>query len=110
MIGGSVIGAAGWVSISQLRKCICILDNCEGDAEARSFADLNPVEITDEIALYVHSGIFTLLGLLGMLGFVGSLAKNRGCVVAFSIGIACHLGACLSSFWRRCILNDALGW
>jgi len=56
-----------------------------------------PVEITDQIALYIHSGIFTLLGLLGMFGFVGSLVKSRAMVVAFSVGLAVHLGLSIGS-------------
>lgn len=55
------------------------------------------VDIVDQIAMYIHSSIFTLLGFLGMLGFVGALARSRGAVVSFSIGIAIHLGLSIAS-------------
>lgn len=77
MVGGSVVAAVGWMSVAQFKN--------------------HQVEIVDQIAMYIHSSIFTILGFLGMLGFVGALARSRGAVVAFSIGIAIHLGLSIAS-------------
>jgi len=77
MVGGSIVAAIGWISVSQLQQ--------------------NPVAITDEIALYIHSSIFSLLGLLGMVGFVGSLIRSQGAVYGFSVGLAIHLGLSIGS-------------
>lgn len=77
MGGGSIVATVGWMSVSKLKD--------------------HPVEITDEIALYIHSSIFTLLGLLGVFGFVGSLVKSRAMVIAFSVGLAIHLGLSIGS-------------
>lgn len=77
MVGGSIIAAVGWLSVAALKQ--------------------RPVELTDEIALYIHSGIFTLLGVLGMFGFVGSLVKSRSMVFAFSVGLTVHLGLSIGS-------------
>lgn len=77
MAGGSIVATVGWMSVSQLKQ--------------------HPVDITDEIALYIHSSIFTLLGVLGVFGFVGSLVKSRAMVIAFSVGLAIHLGLSIGS-------------
>lgn len=77
MVGGSIVAAVGWISVSQLK--------------------LHPVDIVDEIALYIHSSIFTLLAVLGVFGFVGSLARSRTMVASFSAGIAIHLGLSIGS-------------
>ncbi|KAJ2930555.1 hypothetical protein H1R20_g6547, partial [Candolleomyces eurysporus] len=77
MVGGSVVAAVGWMSVAQFK--------------------VHQVEIVDQIAMYIHSTIFTLLGFLGMLGFVGALARSRGAVISFSIGIAIHLGLSIAS-------------
>jgi hypothetical protein len=77
MAGGSIVATVGWMSVSQLKQ--------------------HPVEITDEIALYIHSSIFTLLGVLGVFGFVGSLVRSRMMVVSFSVGLAIHLGLSIGS-------------
>lgn len=77
MVGGSIVAAVGWISVSQLKNY--------------------PVDIVDEIALYIHSSIFTLLGVLGTFGFVGSLVRSRSMVIAFSVGIAIHLGLSIGS-------------
>jgi uncharacterized protein involved in cysteine biosynthesis len=77
MVGGSVVAAVGWMSVAQFKN--------------------HQVEIVDQIAMYIHSSIFTILGFLGMLGFVGALARSRGAVVSFSIGIAIHLGLSIAS-------------
>jgi len=77
MTGGSIVATVGWMAVSQIKQ--------------------HPVEITDEIALFIHSSIFTLLGLLGVFGFVGSLVKSRAMVIAFSVGLAIHLGLSIGS-------------
>lgn len=77
MVGGSVVAAVGWMSVAQFKN--------------------HQVEIVDQIAMYIHSSIFTILGFLGMIGFVGALARSRGAVVSFSIGIAIHLGLSIAS-------------
>jgi len=77
MLAGSVIGVIGWMQVAGFRQ--------------------HPVEVTDEIAAYIHASIFSLLGLLSIFGFVGSLAKQRGLVIAYSIGLAIHLGLSIAS-------------
>jgi len=71
MLGGSFIAAIGWIQVSQLSQ--------------------HPLERNDEIALYVHCGVFTFLGVLGALGFIGSLVKSKGLVMTFGVGVAIHL-------------------
>lgn len=76
-LAGSIIGAIGWLQVVGFQK--------------------HPVEITDEIAAYIHASIFSLLGLISIFGFVGSLVRNRGLVIAYSVGIAIHLGFSIAS-------------
>ncbi|TFK24088.1 hypothetical protein FA15DRAFT_704850 [Coprinopsis marcescibilis] len=77
MTAGSILGAIGWMQVVQFRT--------------------HPVELGDEIAAYVHASIFSLLGLLSIFGFVGSLVRLRGLVIAYSVGIAIHLGLSIAS-------------
>jgi len=76
-LAGSIIAAIAWMQVVQNRK--------------------HPVEMTDEIAAYVHASIFTLLGLISLFGFVGSLVRHRGLVITFSVGMAIHLGLSIAS-------------
>jgi hypothetical protein len=77
MTAGSIIGAIGWMQVVQFRT--------------------HPVDLGDEIAAYVHASIFSLLGLLSIFGFVGSLIRQRGLVIAYSVGIAIHLGLSIAA-------------
>jgi hypothetical protein len=77
MVGGSFVAAFGWIQVSQLR--------------------IHPMEKADEIALWIHSGMFTILGALAVLGFVGALIKNRAMVSSFAIALAIHLGFSIAS-------------
>jgi len=72
IMAGGFMGVIGWMQVSTLSA--------------------HPMETSDEIALFMHSSIFTLLALLALLGFAGSLIKQRSLVLAFSVGIAIHLG------------------
>jgi len=72
MVGGSFVAAVGWVQISQLAK--------------------HPREKSDEIALWIQTSMFTLLGILAVFGFIGALVKNRGMISSFAIALAIHLG------------------
>ena len=99
MVGGSIVAAVGWISVSQLSTytsshCLFIRPPELG---LRSPIENYPVDIVDEIALYIHSSIFTLLAVLGTFGFVGSLVRSRAMVTAFSAGIAIHLGLSIGS-------------
>ncbi|KAG6298306.1 hypothetical protein E4U44_001111 [Claviceps purpurea] len=76
-LAGSIIAAIAWMQVVQNRK--------------------HPVEMTDEIAAYIHASIFSLLGLISLFGFVGSLVRHRGLVIAFSVGMAIHLGLSIAS-------------
>jgi hypothetical protein len=76
-LAGSIIGVVGWMQVLQNRQI--------------------QVDLGDEIAGYVHASIFTLLGLISIMGFVGSLARVRGMVIAYSVGIVLHLGFSLAS-------------
>jgi len=77
MVGGSFVAAAGWIKISQF--------------------DRNPVDKDDKIALWIHSGMFTILALLAVFGFIGAMVKNRGMISGFAIALAIHLGFSVAS-------------
>jgi len=72
MLGGSFVAAIGWIRVSQLGQ--------------------NPLTKGAEIALWIHSIMFSILGLLALLGFIGCLAKSRGMVSSFATALAIHLG------------------
>jgi len=71
------VAAMGWIQVSQFGK--------------------HPVEKSEEIAMWIHSSMFSLLGLLAVLGFVGCLIKSRGMVSSFAIALAIHLGFSVAS-------------
>jgi len=77
MVGGSFVAAIGWIQVTQLAS--------------------HPLEKSDEIALYVQSSMFSILGLLAVLGFVGTLVRSRGMVSSFAVGLAIHLGFSVAS-------------
>jgi hypothetical protein len=77
MVGGSFVAAIGWIQVAQFGT--------------------HPREQWEEIALWIHSSMFSLLGLLAILGFLGCLIKSRGMVSSFAIGLAIHLGFSLAS-------------
>jgi len=77
MVGGSFVAAIGWIQVSQLGT--------------------HPMEKADEIALWIQSIMFTILGALAVLGFVGALIKNRAMVSGFAIALSIHLGFSLAS-------------
>lgn len=72
IMAGGFMGVIGWLQVAELKQ--------------------HPMALNDEVALFMHSSIFTLLGLLAVLGFAGSLLKQRSLVTAFSVGLAIHLG------------------
>jgi len=57
----------------------------------------HPVEKAEEIAIWIHSVMFSLLGLLAVLGFIGCLIKSRGMVSSFAFALAIHLGFSVAS-------------
>jgi len=67
IIGGAIICAAGWVQVDGLRT--------------------HGATTSDKVALWLHSGIFTLLTLLSIFGFIGCLTKSRNAVNAYSWGL-----------------------
>jgi hypothetical protein len=77
MVGGSFVAAMGWIQVAQFSQ--------------------RPVEKSEEIALWIHSSMFSLLGLLAVLGFIGCLIKSRGMVSSFAIALAIHLGFSVAS-------------
>jgi len=77
MVGGSFVAAIGWIQVSQLSK--------------------NPMDKADEIALWIQSSIFTILGALAVLGFLGALIKNRSMIASFAMALAIHLGFSIAS-------------
>ncbi|KIM43630.1 hypothetical protein M413DRAFT_385314 [Hebeloma cylindrosporum] len=77
MVGGSFVAAIGWIEVSQL--------------------SIHPMEKADEVALWIHSGMFTILGALAVLGFIGALIKNRAMVSTFAVALAVHLGFSVAS-------------
>lgn len=72
IMAGGFMGVIGWMQVADLRE--------------------HPMETSDEVALFMHSSIFTLLAFLAIFGFAGSLLKHRSMVLAFSVGLAIHLG------------------
>lgn len=77
MVGGSFVAAMGWIQVSQLKQ--------------------NPLDRSEEIALWIHSSMFTLLALLSVFGFIGAIIKNRRMVSGFAIALAIHLGFSIAS-------------
>jgi hypothetical protein len=77
MLAGSIIAAVAWMQVSQQSG--------------------KSVEVTDQVAAYVHATIFSLLGVLSVFGFVGSLTRVRGLVISYSVGLAIHLGLSIAS-------------
>jgi len=77
MVGGSFVAAIGWIQVSQLKQ--------------------NPLDRSEEIALWIHSSMFTLLALLSVFGFIGAIIKNRGMISSFAVALAIHLGFSIAS-------------
>jgi hypothetical protein len=77
MLAGSIIAAMAWMQVAQQNG--------------------KRVEVTDQVAAYVHAAIFSMLGVLSVFGFVGSLTRVRGLVIAYSVGLALHLGLSIAS-------------
>jgi len=71
VILSTLICAAGWVQVAQIRY--------------------HKPSTSDAIALWLHSGVFTLLAILSLFGFIGSLAKSRNAVAAYSWGLLIFL-------------------
>jgi len=77
MLAGSIIAAIAWIQVAQQNG--------------------KRVEVTDQVAAYVHAAIFSMLGVLSVFGFVGSLTRVRGLIVSYSVGLALHLGLSIAS-------------
>jgi hypothetical protein len=77
MAVGAFVAAVGWIRISQLSQ--------------------HPLTRSDRIALWIHTIMFSILGLLAVLGFIGCLAKSRRMVAGFAIALAIHLGFSVAS-------------
>jgi len=77
IVGGSFVAAIGWMRVSQLNS----IDMDKGD----------------KIALYIHSGMFSILVILGVFGFFGAIVKNRSFISSFAIALAIHLGFSVAS-------------
>jgi len=77
VVGGTLICALGWVQVAQLWK--------------------HPLPTSDTIAIWLHSGIFTLLAILSLFGFIGCLTKSRNSVNAYSWGLLLFLGMSICS-------------
>ncbi|KAF7303749.1 hypothetical protein MIND_00604500 [Mycena indigotica] len=52
----------------------------------------NPLPKNDEISLYIHAVMFSVLCIVGAFGFFGALTKQRGLVSVFGTMLALHLG------------------
>jgi len=77
MLAGALIAAIAWMQVAQQHG--------------------KRVEVTDQVAAYVHASIFSMLGVLSVFGFVGSLTRVRGLVIAYAVGLALHLGLSIAS-------------
>jgi hypothetical protein len=78
MLAGSVVGVMGWMQVAK-------------------FQTTPAIEVTDEISAYIYASMFTLLGVLSIFGFAGSLVRARTLVIAYSVGLAIHLGLNIAS-------------
>jgi hypothetical protein len=77
MLGGSFVAATGWIQVSQPNSI--------------------PMDKSEKIALYIHSGMFSILALLAVFGFFGAIVKNRSMISGFAIALAIHLGFSVAS-------------
>jgi len=71
VILSTLIAAAGWVQVAQIKT--------------------HHPSTSDAVALWLHSGLFTLLALLSLFGFIGSIARSRNSVAAYSWGLLVFL-------------------
>jgi hypothetical protein len=70
MVGGTLLAVVGWMATVRLQG-------------------LQPK--SNEIALYIHSVIYTLLGVLSLFGFIGAIVRNRTMVSIFFMALVGHL-------------------
>jgi len=68
---GGLVAVVGWIDVKNLRD--------------------NPLPKGDEISLYIHAAMFSILCLVGAFGFIGAIGKQRGLVSIFGTMLALHL-------------------
>lgn len=69
MLGGTTLAVVGWLQAVKMRG---------------SQPHVN------EIAMYIHSSIYTLLAVLSLFGFIGAIIKNRTMVSIFFMMLVGH--------------------
>lgn len=70
-LGGSAVAVLGWIQTQRLR---------------------GQVSNTNEIALYVHASIYTLLGVLSIVGFIGACSRSPTLISIYFSMLVAHLG------------------
>jgi len=70
MAGGTLLAVAGWLQTIRMQGML---------------------PKTNEIALYIHSSLYSLLALLSLFGFVGAIIRNRTMVSIFFMILVGHL-------------------
>jgi prepilin signal peptidase PulO-like enzyme (type II secretory pathway) len=70
MLGGTFLAVFGWLAIVKLQ---------------------GQLPKANEIALYIQSVLYTLLGIISVFGFIGACVKNRTMISLFFMILVAHL-------------------
>jgi hypothetical protein len=70
MLGGTLLAVVGWLQTIKLQGML---------------------PKTNEVALYIHASLYTLLAILSLFGFVGAIIKNRTMISIFFMMFVGHL-------------------
>jgi len=70
MAGGTLLAVVGWLQTIRMQGTL---------------------PKTNEIALYIHSSLYSLLALLSLFGFIGAIIRNRTMVSVFFMILVGHL-------------------
>jgi hypothetical protein len=70
-LGGSAVAVLAWIQTQRMK---------------------GQISNTDEIALYVHASIYTLLGVLSIVGFIGACSRSPTLISIYFSMLVAHLG------------------
>ncbi|KAJ7583547.1 hypothetical protein C8J56DRAFT_790633 [Mycena floridula] len=65
LVGGAMVAVTAWLQVMQLKA--------------------HPLAFQDELALWCHTVVYTLLALASLFGFIAAIVKNRRLIMAFWI-------------------------
>ncbi|KAF8634031.1 hypothetical protein AX17_004296 [Amanita inopinata Kibby_2008] len=71
LVGGLLISVLGWGQVTHIRR--------------------NPLSMEDQVALVLHSVLFTVLAAISLLGFIGVIIKQRSLISTFGMMLLVHL-------------------